>query len=687
MDLLTDIESTNVYKKMKRETERYMRENTLLEGDIERYGFGKNILKMLLSGLAMHAVSHLIGSRGGNGGAEAATPSTPSTGLFAEDKHPRESLNAGTKKAGQFAAKPGAGQDSPQPSAPKDPQPKQQALPVSGNQQPAPAPPAPMDHNTARVAEIWHGKKEPDLPSPSPLVKRLPMGNSHATLGMHNAEHSDMHSIGRAMHQGTSDDTINQLANDYAYSHGVDLDTIQKHALATFHANRGQAQNIQPGEHRDLKYTPFSQGANEPAQDAPQLQPQRPGGPAYEGADAASSKFLFPSAEQETSLAPEQDAPQNDNRDAKIAAQNQATKNLLNRNWRGPLNPLGPSDPEQKPEESPAPRNYPDNLNKPPEQQANYAPPDRTKGLNFDAAPAEDKPEPSIKELMHNPAWHAKQKKDAEAAEAARKQAEIDESTKFDPADFAGEQEERVAPKKVKLEDFTKRDAQGKVIERDHAAADAARKQRRNEVRNLNYAQKKEQKDNPDQHVQNAMAGYELHSSFRDHINEMEKHEQGQWSAREKMKSAIKKAWGINAGDAASMENKYRDRSSLKGEDQLTGNIPQHDINEHLGYDEHGWAENAWNLIREAPQPKPGRHDPEWVDKHAEQFKSMQGIGGDYDPDPPHEEDRDHDSSVPFSRRALDIALDRYFRKAMGQFRQVQHSEASRIWTDLDAWL
>jgi len=288
---------------------------------------------------------------------------------------------------------------------------------------------------------------------------------------------------------------------------------------------------------------------------------------------------------------------------------------------------------------------------------------------------------------MHNPAWHAKQKKDAEAAEAARKQAEIDESTKFDPADFAGEQEERVAPKKVKMEDFTKRDAQGKVIERDHAAADAARKQRCNEVRNLNYAQKKEQKDNPDQHVQKAMADYELHPSFNDHINEMEKHEQGQWTAREKMKSAIKKAWGINASDAASMENKYRDRSSLKGEDQLTGNIPQHDINEHLGYDEHGWAENAWNLIREAPQPKPSRHDPEWVDKHAEQFKSMQGIGGDYDPDPPHEEDRDHDSSVPFSRRALDIALDRYFRKAMGQFRQVQHSEASRIWTDLDAWL
>jgi len=68
-----------VYAQIERETERYLHENTLCDGDIDRYGFGKHILRLLMSGLAMHAMGGLMGGTAAKGGSAAQSQSSPTS--------------------------------------------------------------------------------------------------------------------------------------------------------------------------------------------------------------------------------------------------------------------------------------------------------------------------------------------------------------------------------------------------------------------------------------------------------------------------------------------------------------------------------------------------------------------------------------------------------------------------------
>lgn len=160
---------TRIYEQFEEEAERYFRDYTLY--DVDRYGMGGGIMKLILSMMAMHAMSSMIGnqSQAGQQGQKpsAAAPTTPSNQDF-EKLHPRAQTPGGNQKPGQFAPKPDAGGSPPAPAPPQ-----REARPLTErpdiqsrntmaqqNQPAAPQPQiqTPTDPNTARIAEIWHGK-------------------------------------------------------------------------------------------------------------------------------------------------------------------------------------------------------------------------------------------------------------------------------------------------------------------------------------------------------------------------------------------------------------------------------------------------------------------------------------------------------------------------------------------------
>jgi hypothetical protein len=144
------------------------------------------------------------------------------------------------------------------------------------------------------------------------------------------------------------------------------------------------------------------------------------------------------------------------------------------------------------------------------------------------------------------------------------------------------------------------------------------------------------------------------------------------------MKTAIRKAWGVHGGDLARMENKGRDHSTLIGSDELRGNVPEADLYEFLGSDDSQWPQNAWELLREDPQPKPGAHDAEWVRSHAARF-------GAYAPQPDYADYPEPQDGDPFSRTKLVEWIDRYFKQHQVGFRKRQI--AAEFWTPLDVYL
>jgi len=210
--------SHRAYEQLEEEAERYFRDYTLY--DVDRYGMGGGIMKLILSMMAMHAMSSIINKQS-QARQQSPTqkpsptaPTTPSNQDF-EKLHPRAQTQSGNSKPGQFAKKPeGQKQHSPPPQ-PREARPltelpdKKTQLSQSPptQQQPTPVTPkpwlaepgspkpdvtaydldprrgtpeqkagamqsrmdrdagahqqpaqTPADPNTARIAEIWHGK-------------------------------------------------------------------------------------------------------------------------------------------------------------------------------------------------------------------------------------------------------------------------------------------------------------------------------------------------------------------------------------------------------------------------------------------------------------------------------------------------------------------------------------------------
>jgi hypothetical protein len=201
------------------ETDRYLRHNGI---DVERYGMGKNVVKLLMSVLAMHAANHFMSGGSQQPQAKPSQPqqSSPNNQPF-EKLHPRETAPVAGHKPGQFAKKPGNDQPPAQrevrplkdplankpkqPQSPSSPTPPQQDKPVAKPWLAAPGTPkpdvteydrdprrgtpeqkaarmeqmkardaaaqkppvqTPKDANTARIAEIWD--VDTTVPTPVP---------------------------------------------------------------------------------------------------------------------------------------------------------------------------------------------------------------------------------------------------------------------------------------------------------------------------------------------------------------------------------------------------------------------------------------------------------------------------------------------------------------------------------------
>lgn len=522
------VKYARVYEQFEEEAERYFRDYTLY--DVDRYGLGGGIMKLILSMMAMHAMSGMIGNQSQAGQQRQkpspAAPTTPSNQDF-EKLHPRAQTPGGNQKPGQFTSKPDTGGSAPTPA----PQPKREARPLTERpdirsqqatpfqaQQPPAAPQQPIqtptDPNTARIAEIWHGKDA-----------------------------------------GQAED----------FGAGVDV--------------------------------------------TPQPLKTEPAGP-------NPRKKTLPDGSANPDYNPQQ------------------------------INPKEPH-PRQKPEKAPAPAK-PSLLDR------------------EESAPA------SNQDIFANP-----------AAKARKEKAELDRITKFNPTEFGDGIEQPDAPMaKVGIEDFTKRNGLGQVIDRDYTALEAARDERTRQVKAFSNWEAKTQKD-PATNIADVATEHELdHEPFSKYASEMQAFEEGEWKRRERVKSNIRKAWGIDGSDLRTMENRGQDHSNLMGADQLKGSVDDSDIHEFLGSDEQEWAQNAWAMLREDPPERPGAHSKDWLQSHAENFKRLQSM---IEPDTelyPEPED-----GMPFSRKSLTKEIDRYFRQHLSRIRATKANSDSQSWTALDSWL
>jgi len=510
------VKYARAYEQFEEEAERYFRDYTLY--DVDRYGLGGGIMKLILSMMAMHAMSSMIGnqSQAGQRGQKTspAAPTTPSNQDF-EKLHPRAQTPGGNQKPGQFTSKPDTGGSAPTPA----PQPKREARPLTERpdirsqqatpfqaQQPPAAPQQPIqtptDPNTARIAEIWHGK------------------------------------------------------------------------------DAGQAEDFGAG----VDVTP------QPLKTEP-------------------------------------------------AAPNPRKKTL----------PDGSANPDYNPQQIMTPKASKPSLL------------DRQ-----ESAPA------SNQDIFANP-----------AAKARKEKAELDRITKFDPTEFGEGIEQPDAPMaKVGIEDFTKRNGLGQVVDRDYTALEAARDERTKQVKAFSSWEAKTQKD-PATNIADVATEHELdHEPFSKYASEMQAFEEGEWKRREKVKSDIRKAWKVDGSDLRTMENRSQDHSTLAGADQLKGSVSDSDIYEFLGSDEQEWAQNAWAMLREDPPERPGAHSKDWLQSHAENFKRLQSMIEPDVQDYPEPED-----GMPFSRKSLTKEIDRYFHQHLSRIRATKANSDSQSWTALDSWL
>ena len=499
-----NVKYARVYEQFEEEAERYFRDYTLY--DVDRYGLGGGIMKLILSMMAMHAMSSMIGNQSQAGQQSqkpsAAAPTTPSNQDF-EKLHPRAQSDGSGRKPGQFAPKPESGGSTPTPAPTQqrqarplterpDLQSRNPLIPQNTPAAPQPQIQTPTDPNTARIAEIWHGK------------------------GSGQAEE---------------------------FGAGIDVTP--------------QPLKTEPAAPNPRKKT-LEDGSANPAYNPQQL--------------------IKPKAEKPTLL----------------------------------------------------------------DRQASDS------GSNAD--------------IFANP-----------AAKARKEKAELDRITKFDPTEFGDgiEQPDAPAPKP------TIQSTQG-----DYVALEAARDERAKQVKAFRDWEKKTQED-PETNIADVATEHELdHEPFKKYAQEMQSFEEAEWKRREGVKTAIRKAWGVDGSDLRTMENRSQDHSNLMGADQLKGSVDDADIYEFLGSDEQEWAQNAWSMLREDPPERPGAHSKDWLHSHAENFKRLQSMIEPETQDYPEPED-----GMPFSKKSLTREIDRYFRQHLSRIRATKANSDSQSWTVLDSWL
>lgn len=262
---------------------------------------------------------------------------------------------------------------------------------------------------------------------------------------------------------------------------------------------------------------------------------------------------------------------------------------------------------------------------------------------------------------------------DNPAARARREKAELDKLTEFDPSKMTDDPEQPEAPS-APIKDVSKFDG-------DYTAMETAKKDRAKQVESFRDWKNKTI-SNPQKNIEDVATENEFdHEPFSRYANEMEALELGEWKRREAVKTAIRKTWQVDSADLSTMENRRgQDVSNLARADELKGNLSDDQIYEYLGTDEQQWAENAWNMLREDPPPRPGAHDREWLENHAKNYRRMMEHMAPLEDAYPEPED-----GMPFSRRSLVKQIDRYFARERNWYRRQQNTPS--LWTAIDTWL
>jgi len=724
--------SRRVYEQFEQETERYLRDYTLY--DVDRYGMGGKLMRTILAFMAMHAMSGLIGKQP-QGGAQKkpAQASTPSNQDF-EKLHPRETVQGGNHKPGQFAKK-HAG-----------------ASPLASAQG--------QRRESTLSSTLHHDPKQIEREQQAADMK-----NHLAGL-----KSLQPHFKKKAADQARADKAAEREAARAAAKEAKENPDWLKQAQE---AMVRQAAKPRTGAFADdappVPHSPYPSQQPHPDKEYSTRQierdsnasPAEPSTPIQAPQDRHTAKVaeIWHGKPEPIAFSPERTA---------ISPMREARRNAEVPTAESFTNEVMQHHAGQGQE---SPRNYPDNLNKPPEEQENYAPPEReneeipinpyvdmaknltpdmhaqadeiiktgshtwpqkqtfigsdihtalrAKGYEVGSAgahpdntsmytapivkskslsniPQSEQQEPyspgdrSIHDIMRNPAW-----------EKQKAKAESDKRTMFDPKEF-GDTNEEVGNKEYNKprpteEEFSTPEHLEKMKQwrasrpKNEADLPAWRKQKpetfesatkkwkRGMSRVATQNKKAINEGNPDENIASVASEYEIdHEPFSKYINEMQAFEQDQWKQREAVKSGIRKAWGVHGGTLRDMENKGLDNSSLATTDNLKGNLTDAQIYEHLGSDEGSWSQNAWDMLREDPPPKPGAHDREWLDRHAHEFLRMQSM---HQPEPV--EYQEPEDGAPFSRRSLAMSADRYFR----ELRQIDNQKRPQNWTILDSWV
>jgi hypothetical protein len=581
---------------VEQETERYLRHNGI---DVERYGMGRNVMKLLMSVLAMHAMNHVM-SRQSQASPQRPKPaqqSSPSNQDF-EKLHPRAQTPGSGQKPGQFTAKP------------------------EGQKQQAPAPkPRPVRPLTER----------PD--------KKAQLSQSPPTQQQQQSWY-DWASKTQLWNPNYNPQSTQELAQPQEQQAPV----TPKPWLA---APGTPKPDVTEYDRDPRRGTPEQKAARMEQMKARDAGPQKPPVQTPKDANTARIAEIWDvDATVPSAIPPAVPAPQ-------AHTVESFTADVLGKLKTQPAGP------------NPRKKILPDGSDNP-----DYNP----QNLGMGKLPVVEKPaKPTKPSLLDMPA----QSSDGDifqnpAAKARKEKAELDRITKFDPSMFS-EPEQPEAPSAP----VTLNDAGG-----DYVALEQARKERQKLV-TANRNWEIETQEDPEANTAEIASEYELdHEPFSDYVNEMQQFEQGEWKRREKVKTAIRKAWHVDSQDLADMENrKGLDHSSLQGADQIKGSVDDSDIYEFLGSDEQEWAQNAWKMLREEQPPKPGAHSKDWLRTQAENFTrqtmSSQSQQEYYAPE----------DGMPFSKRSLNLMVDRYFRQEQLRFHGKRSQTAFSFWTALDSWL
>lgn len=558
------VKYARVYEQFEEEAERYFRDYTLY--DVDRYGMGGGIMKLILSMMAMHAMSGMINSQSQAGQQKqkpsTAAPTTPSNQDF-EKLHPRAQTESGNSKPGQFAKKP-EGQKQPTKSPDFSDRMKQDE---NGNWKVNPD--ARKSEPAANQRQVRPLTERPDKQTQArPQFPAAPQQQNQSPITPAQAyKEWDSANPVQQPQQPIQTPTDPNTARIAEIWHGKDA---------------GQAEDFGAGV--DVTPQPLK---TEPAAPNPR-------------------KKTLPDGSANPDYNPQQ------------------------------INPKEPQ-PRQKPEKPPAPAK-PSLLDR------------------EESAPA------SNQDIFTNP-----------AAKARKEKAELDRITKFDPTEFGEGIEQPDAP----MAKPTIESVQG-----DYTALEAAREERAKQVKENSDWDKKANRD-PVANIADVATEHELdHEPFSKYAQEMQAFEESEWKRREGVKTAIRKAWKVDGSDLRTMENRNQDHSNLQRGDELKGSVNDSDLYEFLGPDEGEWSQNAWTMLREEQPERPGAHSKDWLQSHAENFKRLQSMIEPDVQDYPEPED-----GMPFSRKSLTKEIDRYFRQHLSRIRATKANSDSQSWTALDSWL